>query len=131
MLPLDKFYSRNKHRCKECLRKQVKAHWDAKGPLYLSRQKPSDPVKNKARGLLRLAVKHGRVTRPGACEACRIDCKPDAHHADYARPLDVKWLCRQCHAALEERQRRARDFDPATVKPLLFVACIPSGALLN
>ncbi len=31
------------------------------------------------------------------CEICGIE-KADAHHHDYSRPLDVKWLCRRHHA---------------------------------
>ncbi len=31
------------------------------------------------------------------CEVCG-DPKTDGHHEDYSRPLEVRWLCRLCHA---------------------------------
>jgi hypothetical protein len=43
------------------------------------------------------AIKKGLLTRPAECEECRKACKPEAAHRDYARPLDVRWLCRSCH----------------------------------
>lgn len=51
------------------------------------------------------ALKAGSIKRPMACEVCRQDVgvcsdgrsKLQAHHEDYAKPLDVKWVCPNCH----------------------------------
>lgn len=54
--------------------------------------------------LVEKAVKKGVVVRPSVCEACGKNCVPannrpqiEAHHDDYNKPLDVRWLCRECH----------------------------------
>lgn len=44
------------------------------------------------------AIRRGDIMRPDNCQECGISCKPDAHHPDYTKPLDVQWLCRICHA---------------------------------
>ena len=43
------------------------------------------------------AVESGKLVRPDHCEHCGTPCKPDAAHDDYDKPLEVEWLCRQCH----------------------------------
>lgn len=44
------------------------------------------------------ALKNGRLTK-GACEQASAECRGRviAHHDDYARPLDVRWLCERHH----------------------------------
>ncbi len=42
------------------------------------------------------AIKSGRLEKK-PCEVCG-DEKSQAHHCDYAKPLEVIWLCRSCHA---------------------------------
>jgi len=55
------------------------------------------------------ALKDGTLVRPPMCLCC---LRPDivkrnrwdqsvieAHHADYAKPLEVQWLCALCHKA--------------------------------
>lgn len=42
------------------------------------------------------AVRHGGLIKE-ACEACG-DENTHAHHDDYCRPLEVRWLCRPHHA---------------------------------
>lgn len=44
------------------------------------------------------ALKAGKLIR-GKCE-CGCDRKPQAHHEDYSKPLEVRWLCQQSHKAL-------------------------------
>lgn len=60
-------------------------------------QERKDPLKVKAQNKVNKAVASGRLLRPGRCSQCGEECKPDAHHADYSKPLEVEWLCRRCH----------------------------------
>lgn len=63
------------------------------------------PEKEKAKWLLNRAILAGRIVRPAVCPQCKsVDRARDgrsliqAHHDDYSRPLEVRWLCIQCHA---------------------------------
>jgi hypothetical protein len=47
---------------------------------------------------LNRAVARGELIRPDKCQTCGVACKPDGHHDDHKRHLDVMWLCRPCHA---------------------------------
>jgi hypothetical protein len=65
------------------------------------------PEKKRARRALNRAVQAGGAQRPESCESCgRADKAIQAHHADYAKPLDVEWLCTGCHA---QRHAGSRD----------------------
>lgn len=54
------------------------------------------PHENKVRQQTKYAVSKGILVRM-PCEVCG-NIKTDAHHDDYNKPLDVRWLCRSCHA---------------------------------
>lgn len=43
------------------------------------------------------AIKSGKLTRPNKCEECPSATNIQAHHDDYNKPLDVRWLCIKCH----------------------------------
>ena len=51
-------------------------------------------LKMNARAYLHTYIKRGKVQR-GPCEVC--GGKAEAHHTDYSKPLDVRWLCRDHH----------------------------------
>jgi hypothetical protein len=55
------------------------------------------PEKDRAHNLVGKAVARGTLTKPDACEDCGRDGRIEAHHDDYARPLEVRWLCKPCH----------------------------------
>lgn len=55
-------------------------------------------LKQKCRYLLNEAVKEGRIIRPDVCPQCNSSTDVEAHHDDYFKPLEVKWMCPLCHA---------------------------------
>ena len=57
----------------------------------------SKDAKEAARKMYRAALNRGEIVRPKACQRCGCPCRPDGHHTDYSRPLDVEWLCKPCH----------------------------------
>jgi len=60
---------------------------------YASKNK----AKVKAALMVNYEIRKGRIKRPSECSNCNKPCKPDAHHDDYNKPLEVSWLCRRCH----------------------------------
>lgn len=57
-------------------------------------------AKQQARMLLARAVAAGTVTKPAQCSECTETYNLHGHHPDYAKPLDVVWLCPACHNRL-------------------------------
>lgn len=55
------------------------------------------PSKRKAHIIVGNFLRDGKIIRPDRCEKCRVECKPQAHHCDYTKPLEVMWLCQSCH----------------------------------
>ena len=55
------------------------------------------PGKAKAHYSVSNAVRDGRLVRPSSCSECSSTYKVEAHHDDYSKPLDVRWLCEPCH----------------------------------
>lgn len=87
------------NRCKYQANKEYWVEWRKanKDKIYLATVKirKKYPEKTRARNLAAIAIRTGKIKR----EPC-IECgSPDAekHHDDYADPLKVTWLCRQCH----------------------------------
>lgn len=54
-----------------------------------------NPVKRAATVAVNNAIRDGRLARK-PCEVCGTVAK--AHHDDYSKPLDVRWLCTTHHA---------------------------------
>jgi len=60
------------------------------------------PDAHKARVILNNAVRDGKILRPTSC-TCGATGRIEAHHDDYKKPLEVRWLCVECHRK-EHRQ---------------------------
>lgn len=81
---------------------------------YRTRSKERNPVHEAARRAVQVAIRAGRLVRQ-PCEKCGAD-KAHAHHDDYDRPLEVRWLCRKHH---DEHHRLMGDKQsgPLSAKP--------------
>ncbi len=64
-------------------------------PQVYKNYKARNPEKSKAHIAVRFAIERGELIRQ-ACENCGAK-QSQAHHEDYGKPLDVKWLCHKCH----------------------------------
>jgi hypothetical protein len=64
------------------------------------------PERKRAYLLVQSAIYHGTLVRR-PCEVCGGRRDIEAHHEDYSKPLDVRWLCRSHHKRLHDDLRRA------------------------
>lgn len=90
------------NKCKECARKDVRANYEANTEYYRAYdrergRRPGDPHKEAARRAVRDALVRGDLTKQ-ECEV-GVDCRGrmEAHHDDYTKPLEVRWLCKKHH----------------------------------
>lgn len=56
-----------------------------------------NPEKHRARAAANKAIKSGFLVRASLCSKCNQERKTHAHHDDYTKPLEVRWLCCKCH----------------------------------
>jgi hypothetical protein len=113
------------NKCKECTKRDVSANYRANVDHYVKyeRERNATPtrraarydyLRNKRSSEKRLAniavgnaVRDGRLTkRP--CEKCG-KLPAEAHHDDYSKPLDVRWLCRPHHLEYHGKQSRVTE----------------------
>lgn len=78
-------------RCLECHAKWMR-DWRQHHPLT-----PEQKFKSNARSYANVYQRRGKL-KPQPCEVCGSPAQK--HHDDYARPLDVHWLCRQHHLSV-------------------------------
>ena len=79
----------------------IKKRWKQKNKdkliQYFKSYRARSPEKAKAGQAVRNAIHVGKMTRPNKCSRCEKECKPEGHHPDYSKPLEVIWLCKKCH----------------------------------
>lgn len=70
--------------------------------------KKRHPDRIRAQKLVYKAVKRGQLIKPSTCSRCGTEGRIEGHHADYAQPLVVIWLCKLCHL-LEDKHKVRKD----------------------
>lgn len=81
-----------------------RARHRADAKTYKSRH----PERNAAHALINKLIRKGVISR-GPCEVCALP-EAQAHHDDYSKPLDVRWLCTKHHTEhhREELERQCK-----------------------
>jgi hypothetical protein len=67
---------------------------------YQLKWRKSNYTKRSAHWIVARAVKAGIIIPPKKCSVCENICVIHAHHMDYSKPLEVKWVCASCHKKL-------------------------------
>lgn len=90
------------------------AKWRKENPekfaAQVRRYYAENKEKIKAQKAVRKAVKTGQIIKPENCQHCGKTGRIDGHHPDYLKPLEVLWLCRQCHSDQHPRDVERRKF---------------------
>ena len=63
----------------------------------------NNPEKYKARTAVGNALRDKRIFKK-PCEYCGSEERVQGHHKDYSKPLEVTWVCFQCHRQKEHNQ---------------------------
>jgi len=116
-LPLSDFYKHKQmadghlNKCKKCTKSDVSVHridnierireYDRKRGNrqpegYLIEFRDKYPNKYKAHTIVSNAIRGGKLFKED-CEVCDTDKDIHAHHDDYLKPLNVRWLCAAHH----------------------------------
>lgn len=135
-LPLVDFYTHPRmadghlNKCKSCTKQDAKKRRDEnlfvmraydrgrgnrQEPEYLKIRRKAYPNQTKAQALIsRLVAKGDLVKQP--CEECGSQINVHAHHDDYLKPNEIRWLCtahhRQWHVVHGPGLNRNNNFDP-------------------
>ena len=65
---------------------------------------PEERVKVFVRSITSNAIAAGHLIRQ-PCEVCHTEINVEAHHDDYSKPLDVRWLCKKHHAEHHKNEK--------------------------
>ena len=124
------------NKCKECTKTDVKNNREARLEYYLaydrvrghtderknskkketpekchwrvSKYEQTYPEKKVAHSMVSSAIRTGRLIKQ-PCEICGTLENIQAHHEDYAKPLDVRWLCQKHHMELHRKVKEEED----------------------
>ena len=94
-------YYKKWHKKNPDYRKEYLKEWRDKNPEYMKEymkeryKAPECRRKVIARSTVGCAIKSGKLVRL-PCEVCGKE-PAEAHHDNYNKPLEVRWLCKQCH----------------------------------
>lgn len=116
--PLRDFYKHKQmadghlNKCKECARSDVKRHRNEnidriraydrergsrQNKEYVREYRTRFPNKYRAHAMVRSQMRMGNLAKE-PCEVCGSETKVHAHHDDYSKPLNVRWLCPVHHS---------------------------------
>jgi hypothetical protein len=80
----------------EYYREYDRARGNRQSPEYLSEYRDKYPNRYRAHNIVNNSIRDGKL-HSEPCEVCGVTDSVHAHHDDYLKPLNVKWLCAAHH----------------------------------
>ena len=68
---------------------------------YTRKYRKMYPLRYIANTALNHAIRDGKIKKPKRCSECNKKTMIHGHHEDYTKPLDVIWVCQECHKKFE------------------------------
>jgi hypothetical protein len=110
------------NKCKECTKRDVSKNYRVRKLQYMAYEqernrrperkekaleyqktrRANNPNKYKAHCTVNNALRDGNLTKQ-PCEVCG-NPRVEAHHDDYTKPLDVRWLCFEHHRQIHGQE---------------------------
>jgi ribosomal protein L44E len=102
--------------CQPCVNARQRRNWRDSPEKHRDalkawrRRNPTGPLTGEsklradARRDANKAIRSGQLVRQ-PCESCGTSNRVQAHHDDYSKPLDVRWMCSECHARHHREER--------------------------
>lgn len=127
--PLTEFYRHPEmsdghlNKCKECNKLDVrlnrkdkidyyrsydKRRGSRQPPEYVKEYRERYPNKYKAHRIVNNAIRGGKLFKE-PCEQCGAEENIHAHHDDYLKPLNVRWLCASDHSKWHKEHGEAKN----------------------
>jgi hypothetical protein len=102
----DRIRCRTEERYKKNAEFNIRYNKTDKGKLAHKKWIDKNRNKREAHYILNNAISKGEIVK-GKCEQCK-SVKTEAHHEDYSKPLEVKWLCNKHHTSLHRLEREQK-----------------------
>lgn len=132
--PLSEFYKNPRYssgyesKCKECVKEATRRR-EIENPEGVLKSRLSaygkKPTHENGYRVIEAALMAGVIEKPHSCSICNCpdtEKRIEAHHYDYERPLEVTWLCPDCHF-IADQMRRGREGKTAMpwAKPVVMI----------
>ena len=91
---------------------------------------PEQRLRENARSYARIYVKRGKLTKL-PCQMCG-NYPSEIHHSNYTRPLEIIWLCPNCHRSLHTSAPTQSSLPPAAqsyAQPIQLTLQLPDHCL--
>lgn len=69
---------------------------------------PEQTIKGNCRSYAGVYLRRGKIQKPDECSCCKDAPVEQMHHEDYGKPLEITWLCRDCHRELHVERLRMK-----------------------
>ena len=99
---------KNREKNIEYYREYDRKRGNRQGHDYVKEYRNKYPKKHKAHNIVGKAIKSGKLFKE-PCEECSELKGVHAHHDDYDKPLNVRWLCPAHHRQWHEKHGEAKN----------------------